>query len=128
VFSSHSSRDSLQAVAVTKWLREQEPGLVDEICLDLDPHTGIRQLRRLLPAAAQLLLLGATLFRHYWEPRCFDTPIGWALRSLFDALDGINQLTDQLDNVSAASPSSMSCRTGLRRLRQRQRPSCWTRC
>jgi hypothetical protein len=64
VFSSHSSRDSLQAVAVTKWLREQEPGLVDEICLDLDPHTGIRQLRRLLPAAAQLLLLGATLFRH----------------------------------------------------------------
>src|SRR6476620_8343105 len=64
----------------------------------------------------------------YWEPRCFDTPIGWALRSLFDALDGINQLTDQLDNVSAASPSSMSCRPGLRRLRQRQRPSCWTRC
>ena len=47
----------------------------------------------------------------YWEPHCFDTPIGWALRSLFDALDGINQLTDQLDNVSAASPSSMSCRT-----------------
>ncbi len=46
----------------------------------------------------------------YWEPHCFDTPIGWALRSLFDALDGINQLTDQLDNVSAASPSSMSCR------------------
>ena len=64
----------------------------------------------------------------YWEPHCFDTPICWALRSLFDALDGINQLTDQLDNVSAASPSSMSCRPGLRRLRQRQRPSCWTRC
>ena len=41
----------------------------------------------------------------YWEPHCFDTPICWALRSLFDALDGINQLTDQLDNVSAASPS-----------------------
>src|ERR1700754_1108495 len=42
VFLSHSSRDSRQAVAVKKWLTEQEPGLVDEIYLDLDPHTGIR--------------------------------------------------------------------------------------
>ena len=42
VFLSHSSRDRRQAVAVKKWLIEQEPGLVDEIYLDLDPHTGIR--------------------------------------------------------------------------------------
>ena len=33
---------------------------------------------------------------------CFDIPICWALRSLFDALDGINALTDQLANVSAS--------------------------
>src|SRR5215208_2818329 len=38
----------------------------------------------------------------YWEPHCFDIPICWALRSLFDALDGINSLTDQLSNVSAS--------------------------
>src|SRR6185437_6682646 len=38
----------------------------------------------------------------YWEPHCFDIPICWALRSLFDALDGIDQLTDQLANVSAS--------------------------
>ncbi len=38
----------------------------------------------------------------YWEPHCFDIPICWALRSLFDALDGINQLTDQLANVSGS--------------------------
>ena len=38
----------------------------------------------------------------YWEPHCFDIPICWALRSLFDALDGINALTDQLANVSAS--------------------------
>ena len=38
----------------------------------------------------------------YWEPHCFDIPICWALRSLFDALDGINALTDQLSNVSAS--------------------------
>ena len=42
VFFSHSSRDSRQAVAVQKWLIEQQPGLAEEIFLDLDPHTGIR--------------------------------------------------------------------------------------
>jgi RND superfamily putative drug exporter len=38
----------------------------------------------------------------YWEPHCFDIPICWALRSLFDALDGINSLTDQLANVAGS--------------------------
>ncbi len=38
----------------------------------------------------------------YWEPHCFDIPVCWALRSLFDALDGIDELTDQLANVSAS--------------------------
>jgi hypothetical protein len=36
---SHSSRDSRQAMAVKVWLIEQEPGLAEEIYLDLDPHT-----------------------------------------------------------------------------------------
>src|SRR3954470_15242488 len=38
----------------------------------------------------------------YWEPHCFDIPVCFALRSLFDALDGINQLTDQLASVSGS--------------------------
>jgi len=38
----------------------------------------------------------------YWEPHCFDIPICWALRSLFDALDGIDALTDQLGNVATS--------------------------
>jgi WD40 repeat protein len=42
VFLSHSSRDNRQAMAVKKWLIEQEPGLAEEIFFDLDPHTGIR--------------------------------------------------------------------------------------
>jgi TIR domain len=42
VFLGHSRFDSREAVAVKQWLIEQEPGLVDEIYLDLDPHTGIR--------------------------------------------------------------------------------------
>jgi signal transduction histidine kinase len=42
VFLSHSSRDSRQAAAVKAWLSEQEPGLAEEIYLDLDSQTGIR--------------------------------------------------------------------------------------
>ena len=38
----------------------------------------------------------------YWEPHCFNIPVCFALRSLFDALDGINSLTDQLANVSGS--------------------------
>ena len=38
----------------------------------------------------------------YWEPHCFDIPVCAALRSLFDSLDGIDALTDQLGNVSAS--------------------------
>src|SRR3981189_149111 len=36
----------------------------------------------------------------YWEPHCFDIPVCASLRSIFDALDGIDELTDQLTNVS----------------------------
>ena len=38
----------------------------------------------------------------YWEPHCFDIPICAALRSVFDSLDGIDALTDQLADVSAS--------------------------
>ena len=30
----------------------------------------------------------------YWEPHCYDIPMCAAIRSLFDSLDGINELTD----------------------------------
>ncbi|MCW2652645.1 MAG: hypothetical protein JWR32_3621 [Mycobacterium sp.] len=53
VFLSHSSRDSRQAMAVKKWLIEQEPGLAEEIFLDLDPHTGIRPGERWKQALQQ---------------------------------------------------------------------------
>jgi WD40 repeat protein len=41
IFLSHSSRDTAQAVALKRWLVEQDPGLAEEVFLDLDPHTGI---------------------------------------------------------------------------------------
>jgi putative drug exporter of the RND superfamily len=31
----------------------------------------------------------------YWEKHCFDIPACWALRSIFDVIDGIDQLSDQ---------------------------------
>ncbi len=38
----------------------------------------------------------------YWEPHCFDIPLCAAMRSLFDALDGIDALTDELASVSGS--------------------------
>jgi len=35
----------------------------------------------------------------YWEPHCFDIPLCWSTRSLFDSLDGIDELTDKLHVV-----------------------------
>lgn len=41
VFLSHSGADNRQAAALKAWLIDADPGLADEIFLDLDPHTGI---------------------------------------------------------------------------------------
>ncbi|WP_051660541.1 RND family transporter [Mycolicibacterium aromaticivorans] len=35
----------------------------------------------------------------YWEPHCFDIPLCNAARSLFDSLDGIDQVTDKTEGV-----------------------------
>jgi WD40 repeat protein len=41
IFLSHSSRNSSEAIALKRWLVEQEPGLAEEIFLDLDRDAGI---------------------------------------------------------------------------------------
>jgi RND superfamily putative drug exporter len=35
----------------------------------------------------------------YWEPHCFDIPICWAIRSVFDTLDGIDTMSDDIQNL-----------------------------
>jgi RND superfamily putative drug exporter len=35
----------------------------------------------------------------YWEPHCFNIPICWSLRSLYDSLDGVDAITDELGNT-----------------------------
>ena len=37
----------------------------------------------------------------YWEPHCFDIPLCAATRSLFDALDGIDKVTERTGAVQA---------------------------
>ncbi|EHI13770.1 MMPL/RND family transporter [Mycolicibacterium thermoresistibile] len=35
----------------------------------------------------------------YWEPHCYNIPVCWAMRSVFDTLDGINTMTDDIQNM-----------------------------
>ena len=37
----------------------------------------------------------------YWEKHCYDIPACFALRSVFDALDGIDQLTEKFEDLTA---------------------------
>jgi len=35
----------------------------------------------------------------YWEKHCYDIPLCWSVRSIFDALDGVNEVTDQMGEL-----------------------------
>ena len=75
VFLSHSSRDNRSAAAVKAWLIEQEPGLAEEIYLDLDPHTGIRlgeRWKQALQQANSRCEVVICLLSAHWEasPEC----------------------------------------------------------
>jgi RND superfamily putative drug exporter len=35
----------------------------------------------------------------YWEKHCFDIPICWSLRSIFDALDGLDEIDEKLNTL-----------------------------
>ena len=37
----------------------------------------------------------------YWEKHCFDIPVCWSLRSIFDALDGVDEIDDKLKSLVA---------------------------
>jgi RND superfamily putative drug exporter len=38
----------------------------------------------------------------YWEKHCFDIPSCWSIRSIFDTLDGIDELADQLQVLTGS--------------------------
>ncbi|WNG85770.1 RND family transporter [Mycobacterium sp. ITM-2016-00317] len=35
----------------------------------------------------------------YWEPHCYNIPLCWSFRSLFDSMDGIGTMTDTFDKA-----------------------------
>jgi RND superfamily putative drug exporter len=35
----------------------------------------------------------------YWEPHCYDIPMCWSIRGVFDTLDGVDTLTDDIQAV-----------------------------
>jgi putative drug exporter of the RND superfamily len=35
----------------------------------------------------------------YWEPHCYNIPICWAIRSVFDSLDGVDVMTDDFKTL-----------------------------
>jgi RND superfamily putative drug exporter len=35
----------------------------------------------------------------YWEAHCFDIPICWSIRAVFDGLDGVDQVNDKLQDL-----------------------------
>jgi putative drug exporter of the RND superfamily len=35
----------------------------------------------------------------YWERHCFDIPICWSIRSIFDTIDGVDQITERLKTL-----------------------------
>ncbi|MBP2452227.1 MMPL/RND family transporter [Mycolicibacterium lutetiense] len=35
----------------------------------------------------------------YWEPKCFNIPLCWSMRSVFDTLDGIDTMTDDIQKL-----------------------------
>lgn len=60
----------------------------------------IRQLRDKVANVDDFLRPMRNYF--YWEPHCFDIPVCASFRSLFDALDGVDALTDQFGQVTAS--------------------------
>jgi putative drug exporter of the RND superfamily len=37
----------------------------------------------------------------YWEPHCYDIPLCYSIRSIFDGLDGIDAITDKMKDLVA---------------------------
>ena len=45
----------------------------------------------------------------YWEPHCFNIPVCWSIRSLFDGLDGVDALGDNLDAAAGERDRPGQC-------------------
>ncbi len=51
----------------------------------------------------------------YWEPHCYDIPLCWATRSVFEAIDGVDKFSDNMstlitdiNNIDAIMPQMLA--------------------
>ena len=52
----------------------------------------------------------------YWEPHCFDIPVCWAIRSVFDTLDGMDAVSDDVQQLLPSLDQLDALTTQLRTL------------
>ena len=60
----------------------------------------------------------------YWEPHCYNIPVCWSMRSLFDSLDGIDTMTDDVPGTGPglAAPRFADAAAGGADAGDRSRP------
>jgi putative drug exporter of the RND superfamily len=92
-------------MAKTTELMERMYGLTQQIFVTT--HHTIAQSKELSLVLAELLgnVSNFEDFWHpirgyfYWEKHCYDIPICWSLRSIFDTLDGVDELSDKMEDL-----------------------------
>ena len=77
-------------------IMSQMTGLTDELIGNMNEMQGtVHDLRDKMADFDDFMRPVRNYF--YWEPKCFNIPGCWAFRSVFDTLDGLSQMTDQMD-------------------------------
>ena len=55
----------------------------------------------------------------YWDKHCFDIPVCWSIRSLFDALERLDQITEKFTYLRTTYLNwTLCCRRCWRRYRR----------
>ena len=81
-------------------LMSQMTGITDDLVTDMNDMQGtVHELRDNMADFDDFFRPIRNYF--YWEPHCFDIPVCWAFRSVFDTLDGVSSMTDQMDKMIA---------------------------
>ncbi len=77
-------------------LMSEFAGVTGEMIADMkDIQDTVHQLRRTVADFDDMFRPVRNYF--YWEPHCYNIPLCWAFRSLFDSMDGISRMTDTFD-------------------------------
>ena len=79
-------------------LMTQMAGITDDLVVDMDEmQVTVRDLRDSMADFDDFMRPIRNYF--HWEPKCYNIPLCWSFRSVFDGLDGIALMTDQMDRM-----------------------------